>query len=158
VETRIPASERTSQKLNELLKAGVADGDARAEPLKLAVHKMIEEALEAEVGDALGRGYYESGAEPGRGYGNGYRRARLRSAEGPIDYGVPQVTDRTEPFVSRVCPGLAGRTAELEQLAFGRHQLRAIRADLDRGHAERARPAVRHIPSASPSKSGGHQP
>jgi Transposase, Mutator family len=102
VETRIPASERTSQKLNELLKAGVADGDARAEPLKLAVRKIIEEALEAEVGDALGRGYYENGAEPGRGYRNGYRRARLRSAEGPIEYSVPQVTDRTEPFVSRV--------------------------------------------------------
>jgi hypothetical protein len=61
VETRIPASERTSQKLNELLKTGVADGDARAELLKLAVRKIIEEALEAEVGDALGRGYYESG-------------------------------------------------------------------------------------------------
>jgi len=31
VETRIPASERTSQKLNELLTTGVVDGDARAE-------------------------------------------------------------------------------------------------------------------------------
>jgi putative transposase len=118
VETRIPASERTSQKLSELLKTGVADGDARAELLKLAVRKIIEEALEAEVGDALGRGYYENGAEPGRGYRNGYRRARLRSAEGPIEHSVPQVTDRTEPFVSRVRPGVAGRTAELEQLAL----------------------------------------
>src|SRR5262245_7841578 len=40
-----PASERTSQKLNELLRTGVADGDARAELLKLAVRKIIEEAL-----------------------------------------------------------------------------------------------------------------
>jgi transposase-like protein len=30
---------------------------------------------------------------------------------------VPQVADRAEPFVSRVRAGLAGRTAELEQLA-----------------------------------------
>jgi transposase-like protein len=117
VETRLPASERTSQKLNELLTTGVADGDARAELLKLAVRKIVEEALEAEVTDALGRGYYESGAEPGRGYRNGYRRARLRTAEGPMEYGVPQVADRPVPFVSRVRPGLAGRTAELEQLA-----------------------------------------
>ena len=29
METRIPASERTNQKLNELLSQGVADGDAR---------------------------------------------------------------------------------------------------------------------------------
>jgi transposase-like protein len=114
---RIPASERTSQKLNELLTTGVADGDARAELLKLAVRKIVEEALEAEVTDVLGRGYYENGAEPGRGYRNGYRRGRLRTAEGAIEYGVPQVADRPEPFVSRVRAGLAGRTAELEQLA-----------------------------------------
>jgi putative transposase len=37
---------------------------------------------------------------------------RLRSAEGAIEYGVPQVADRAEPFVSRVQAGLAGRTAE----------------------------------------------
>src|SRR6266850_3796255 len=52
------------------------------------------------------------------GYQNGYRRGRLRTAEGPIEYGVPQVADRPEPFVSRVRAGLAGRTAELEQLAL----------------------------------------
>lgn len=115
--TRIPASERTSQKLDELLSQGVADGDARAELLKLAVRKIVEEALEAEVAGALGRTHYEHGAAPGAGYRNGYRRGRLRTAEGAIEYGVPQVADRAEPFVSRVRPGLAGRTAELEQLA-----------------------------------------
>jgi hypothetical protein len=117
VPTRIPASERTSQKLDELLTQGVADGDARAELLKLAVRKIVEEALEAEVADAVGRGYYENGAPPGAGYRNGYRRGRLATAEGAIEYGVPQVADRPEPFVSRVRAGLAGRTAELERLA-----------------------------------------
>jgi hypothetical protein len=117
VPTRIPASERTSQKLDELLSQGVADGDARAELLKLAVRKIVEEALEAEVAEAVGRDYYENGAAPGAGYRNGYRRGRLRTAEGPIEYGVPQVADRPEPFVSRVRAGLAGRTAELERLA-----------------------------------------
>ena len=115
--TRIPASERTIQKLDELLSQGVADGDARAELLKLAVRKIVEEALEAEVADAVGRGYYENGAPPGAGYRNGYRRGRLATAEGPIEYGVPQVADRAEPFASRVRAGLAGRTAELEQQA-----------------------------------------
>ena len=117
MESRIPASERTSQKLSELLTQGVADGDARAELLKLAVRKIVEEALEAEVAEAVGRGYYETGAAPGAGYRNGYRRGRLRTAEGAIEYGVPQVADRPEPFVSRVRAGLAGRTAELERLA-----------------------------------------
>jgi transposase-like protein len=98
VPTRIPASERTSQKLDELLTQGVVDGDARAELLKLAVRKIVEEALEAEVADAVGRGYYENGAAPGAGYRNGYRRGRLATAEGPIEYGVPQVADRAAPF------------------------------------------------------------
>ena len=114
---RIPASEQTHQRLEALLKDGVADGDARSELFKLAVRKIVEEALEAEVSDVLGRGYYESGAEPGRGYRNGTRRSRLRTAEGAIEYGVPQVTDRADPFVSRIRAGLAGRTAELERLA-----------------------------------------
>lgn len=117
MESRIPASERTSQKLSELLTEGVADGDARAELLKLAVRRIVEEALEAEVAEVVGRGYYEAGAAPGAGYRNGYRRGRLRTAEGAIEYGVPQVADRPEPFVSRVRAGLAGRTAELERLA-----------------------------------------
>jgi transposase-like protein len=103
--------------LEALLKEGVADGDARTELFKLAVRKIVEEALEAEVSDVLGRGYYESGAEPGRGYRNGTRRSRLRTAEGAIEYGVPQVADRADPFVSRIRAGLAGRTAELERLA-----------------------------------------
>ena len=91
METRIPASERTSQKLSELLTQGVAEGDARSELIRLAVRKIVEESLEAEVAGAVGRGYYESGAVPGAGYRNGYRCGRLRTAEGPIDYGVPQV-------------------------------------------------------------------
>ena len=95
----------------------MADGDARTELFKLAVRKIVEEALEAEVSDVLGRGYYENGAEPGRGYRNGTRRGRLRTAEGAIEYGVPQVADRAEPFASRIRAGLAGRTAELERLA-----------------------------------------
>ena len=48
------------------LTQGVADGDARAELLKLAVRKIVEEALEAEVAEAVGRAYYENGATPGR--------------------------------------------------------------------------------------------
>jgi hypothetical protein len=67
-----------------------------------------------------GPGLLREGAAPGAGYRNGYRRGRLRTADGPIEYGVPQVADRAEPFASRVRAGLAGRTAELERLAVER--------------------------------------
>ena len=39
METRMPASERTSQKLSELLTQGVAEGEPRSELIKLAVRK-----------------------------------------------------------------------------------------------------------------------
>ena len=65
----------------------------------------------------MGRGCYENGAPPGAGYRNGYRRGRLATAEGPIEYGVPPVADRAEPFAPRVRAGLVGRPAELQRLA-----------------------------------------
>lgn len=40
--------------------------------MREAVRLIVEEALEGEVADALERGYYESGAQPGTGYRNGY--------------------------------------------------------------------------------------
>ena len=81
VPTRIPASERTSQKLDELLTQGVADGDARTELLKLAVRKIVEEALEAEVAEAVGRGYYDEWRRAGR------RLSERLSAEPAADGG-----------------------------------------------------------------------
>jgi transposase-like protein len=85
--------------------------------LRLATRLIVEEALEAEVEDALGRGYYEHGAVTGAGYRNGYRTARLKTAEGPIAYAAPQVADRDEPFRSALRAGLQGRTEALEDLA-----------------------------------------
>ena len=63
---------------------GLADGDARAE----LPAKIVEEALESEVAEAVGRGYNENAAPPGAGYRE-YRCGQLATAEGPIDYDVP---------------------------------------------------------------------
>jgi transposase-like protein len=117
VETRRPASKRTRQKLSELLTQGVAEEDARSELIRLEVWKIVEEALEAEVAEAVGRGYYESGAVPGAGYRNRLPERTAGHGGGRDRVRLPQVADRAEPFVSQVHAGLAGRTAELEQLA-----------------------------------------
>lgn len=66
--------------------------------MKLGIRKIVEEALEAEVSDALGRSYYERGGEPGRGYRNGTRTGWLKTAEGVVEDSVLQVADRMEPF------------------------------------------------------------
>ncbi len=111
---RVPASERTRNELKEMM-AGKTSTD-RSALVRQAARLIVEEALEAEAGEALGRGYYEHGAGE-RGYRNGYRRARVRSAEGEIEFAVPQVSDTAQPFRSQIREVIRGRTEELERLA-----------------------------------------
>ena len=76
---RVPASMNTRQSLSELIDGRFSTADGRSELVKLATRLIIEEALEAESWDALGRDYYEHGAsrvEEGRGGG---RLAKSRS-------------------------------------------------------------------------------
>jgi putative transposase len=111
---RVLASERTR---NELKKTMAGEGMAdRSSLVRQAARLIVEEALEAEAEAALGRGYYERGAV-GRGYRNGYRRAQVKSAEGAIEFAVPQVSDTAEPFRSRIRDVIRGRTEELERVA-----------------------------------------
>jgi len=59
---------------------------------------IVEEALEGEVADALGgRGYYGHGADR-RGYRNGNRLGRVKTAEGEIEFSMPQLADMAQPF------------------------------------------------------------
>jgi len=67
----------------------------------------------------VGRDYYARGASPGTGYRNGYRRGRVHSAEGAIEYSAPQVADRQEPFRSRIREVVRGRTDQLEGSGSG---------------------------------------
>lgn len=109
---RVPASETTRKRLNGLF-GGEFD---KSELMREAIRLIIEETLEAEVSEHLQRGYYERGEAPG--YRNGYRTGRLKSAEGVVEYAVPQVADTISPWRSEVREALSGRTEELERLAI----------------------------------------
>jgi transposase-like protein len=85
--------------------------------VKLATQLIIEEALEGEVQAELGREYYERGAVEAAGQRNGYRRGKLDSAEGRIEYAVPQVRG-IAGWRSAVRDALSGRSEELERLAI----------------------------------------
>ncbi len=117
MEKRVPASERTREALRDLIEGRLLSADARSELIRLATQLIAEEALEAEQRDVLGRDYYEHGAAPGRGYRNGSRKARLKTAEGIVEYAVPQVAGRDEPWRSAIAGQLRGRTEQLEDLA-----------------------------------------
>ena len=115
---RIPASDRTREALSALIEGRLSSEGGRSELVQLATRLIIEEGLEAEVRDALGREYYERGAEPGGGYRNGLREGRLKTAEGFIEYAAPQVAGRDEPFRSELRNHLKGHTEALESLAI----------------------------------------
>jgi transposase-like protein len=111
---------QTDQSIRQLLSGG-SSGDVRSELIRLGVRRIVEEALEREVSDFLGREFYqrEGGGTAARGYRNGYRSGHLDSAEGSIDFAVPQVSDTNadQPFESQVRQHVKGRTEQLEHLA-----------------------------------------
>src|SRR6201981_5682 len=116
--TRLPASQRTREELSALIEGRLRTASAKDELVKLATRLMGEEARGGGAGDAVGRDYYEHGAQPGQGYRNGYRMGRLKTAEGAMEYSAPQIAGRDEPFRSAIREHLKGHTQGLEDLAI----------------------------------------
>lgn len=81
--------------MEELFVGQGSEENGRSDLVKLATRLIVEEALESEVDDRLGRGYYTHGVTAG--HRNGYRRGRLDTAEGRIGFSVPQVRGTSEP-------------------------------------------------------------
>ena len=114
---RIPGSERTREGLRDLIEGRLSSQTGRSELVRLATRLIIEEGLESEVRDTLGRDYYEHGQVAGQGYRNGVREGRLKTAEGFIGYSAPQVSGTAEPFGSELRGHLKGHSEALEDLA-----------------------------------------
>jgi len=148
---RIPASERTRERLKALMDGQSEECDLRSALVRLAARLIVEEGLEGEATDALGREYYARGAAAGAGYRNGYRRGRLKTAEGVVEYAAPQICDRAVPFRSRLREIIRGRTEELEALAvemyargLSTRDIEALFADED-GRSLLSRTAVSEV-------------
>jgi putative transposase len=115
---RISAAEKTRELLRALIDGRrLGTPPDRSSLMLLAAQLILEEALEGEVSDALGRARYERSAGEAKGYRNGYRGGRMKTAEGMVEFSAPQVRDTPEPFVSAIRENLSGRTKALEDLA-----------------------------------------
>jgi putative transposase len=114
---RVAAPERTRERLRALMDGRLGTAPERSNLVLLAAQLILEEALEAEVRDEVGRGRYERVDGEASGYRNGYRTGRMKTAEGVVEFAAPQVRDTAEPFVSGIRQHLAGRTGALEDLA-----------------------------------------
>ena len=114
---RVAAPERTRERLRALMDGRLGTAPDRSNLVLLAAQLIVEEALEAEVRDEVGRERYERADGEASGYRNGYRTGRMKTAEGVVEFAAPQVRDTAEPFVSGIRQNLAGRTGALEDLA-----------------------------------------
>jgi putative transposase len=114
---RLSAPERTREELRALMNGELGTAAGRSDLVRLALRLIVEEALEGEVADALGRERYARGEGEKAGYRNGYRTGKVKTAEGAVEYAAPQVRETPEPFVSGVRAALSGRTQALEDLA-----------------------------------------
>ena len=117
---RIPPSERIQKQIDALLEGNWSDGeDLVTKLILLGAQHLGQEMLEQEVTDYLGRGHYERREESNenRGYRNGYRPARMDTAEGRVQLQVPQVRESAEPYRSTLVDFLRGNSDVLERLA-----------------------------------------
>ena len=81
---------RTRKLLSDLIEGRLSSADGPAALVKLATRLIVEEALVAESRDVLGCDYYEHGASPRhRGWCNGVRMVRLKTADRILDYAAP---------------------------------------------------------------------
>jgi transposase-like protein len=116
---RVAPSERLKQELQQFLSPGVrpATDDPAGQLVRLAARLVLQEALEGEQADFLGRDRYERGEGALRGYRNGYAPGQLKSAEGALSVALPQVRGSEQPFRSPVLSLLGEQTQVLERLA-----------------------------------------
>jgi transposase-like protein len=102
MEKKIAPSEQKAQALRALLQ-GQLEGQSGEELLstivRLSTERILQEALENEQAEALGRGRYEARGEK-LGYRNGYEKGTLKTAEGIFQVKLPQIRGREEPFRS----------------------------------------------------------
>ncbi len=124
--SNVPLEERLAQ-MGRDLRQELSDGKELSGSFFCRMGKLfVEELLDAEVTDALGRdkGRRRDVSESGQGggYRNGSKPRSPRTGEGRIEPDVPQVRDyardgREQPYRSAVRAGLGSRSVSPEKLA-----------------------------------------
>jgi transposase-like protein len=118
MEKKIAPSEQKAQALRTLLQ-GQTDAQSGEELLsmlvRLSTERVLQEALEHEQAEALGRGRYEARGEK-LGYRNGYENGTLKTGEGVFRVKLPQIRGREEPYRSPLWQQVATISDVLKRL------------------------------------------
>ena len=108
--TSIPPTERICEAISEFLIKGISDsGDVTNTLFLLGAQRLIQELLEQEATDYLGRERYERSDE-NKGLRNGYKERQLKSAEGLIPVFLPQLRDTEETYSSKLWSFVKGNS------------------------------------------------
>jgi transposase-like protein len=83
--------------------------------VRLSTERVLQEALEREQAEILGRARYERRVGS-QGYRNGYEDGTLKTAEGVVRLKVPQISGRSEPTGSQLWNGLASTSEVLQKV------------------------------------------
>lgn len=121
MDRKIAPSEMIQQQIEKTLSGGVgAESNLLSTLAGLGIQHLLQQTLEQEQQDYLGRGRYERGNEEDateRPYRNGYLDSSLATAEGEIGVRVPQVRGTNgETYRSKLMEFLEGNTEALEHL------------------------------------------
>jgi transposase-like protein len=115
---RIPPSERLSKQILELMQNLNTNGNNQellSKLMQLSMRKTVQEILEQETSEHIGKEYYEQGRDRS-GHRNGYKPAHIRTAEDKLLIERPQVDDPQEPFRSSAWKHIKGNTERLEKI------------------------------------------
>jgi putative transposase len=118
VPPRLSAVERTRAQIDELFASEQDLGQVLEEVARLSVRLVMQAALEAEVGEFLGRDRYARGDHDRVGYRNGHAELKVKTTAGPVVLQRPKLRGTTEPFTSRLLGKHVSRTHALEALVI----------------------------------------
>jgi transposase-like protein len=115
--TKIRPSEQKHKLFQQLINR--EDPDLFREFFKRGMEKLLQESVEGEVTDFLGRAWYEHQQEETskRGYRNGYYDRQVLTAEGPLHIRQPRVRESAEVFESKILARLDRLEVRLKELA-----------------------------------------
>lgn len=109
---KVKPSQRLSKRIQQLTSGQTEADDLLAELVDLGAQKILQEGLEAEVDEFLGRGWYQhSGQQEPKGYRNGYWTKNFKTQSGRMGVQVPRVRQTEEDFES----ALLARLDTIEQ-------------------------------------------
>lgn len=104
--TRVAPSERFRTELDEALASVGQEQDPVEVVGRLGARLILQQALEDEVSEFLGRGRYERAGKP-VSHRNGYERRKVATTAGTVELERPRVRDASKLGSSQGCSARA---------------------------------------------------